>query len=747
MREQNGPIQEQQGSIGRQRVHPFGNYDLVRRIDVGGMGEVYLARQRSAFGREVAIKIIRSDLMHDITARKRFLREAEVSAHLKHEHILPLFEFGEEQGRLFLVTPYIKGGTLGQRLQSNPLSLSETHQLFSALVQAVAYIHKRGVIHRDLKPNNILLDKDDESGQLYVRLIDFGIASLPGIIGEDAHLTTAGHEMGTIAYMAPERLDGIAAPGNDIYSLGIILNQMLTGQLPDDNSTITLPPPLDTVMKRCIAYTPADRYVDADELLRAFEYAYRTTRTTPSSVQLPVKPVAARPVTLAPAARSVTPPAPSVAHPATPPAPVARSVTPPTPPVARPVAPPIMNLDNLPDPDDFDENKPTPKRITAPPSSLARVSLPQKNTTQDRNVASPRPELILKQLSPSGNTFSRSDYNAPTTSINPLSLTGPQQVLRATNTATLGTKPQVQPRKKRKRSAPALIPIAIIVVLLIIAGAIFMALPALVTAEITISPQVHPISKIFTLTASSNVQNVDAASASVPLRSLSTTGTVSKTGPTSGKSFQCELLGIGCQKIVSDNDVNQVAQQARQDPQLAQNLHTQLQSENAMQVGDPTTTIMNGNVNPPSGTQSDTVTVSLTEQVSVHYVLNSDAQDLARTLLQQQAQEQFGSSYQLLDQMTQIGQPHLQTDAVHITVAAASLVQYRISTNQTSAMATKIKGMKLPNARALLAKQPGIDPNALNIHVSYGNTLPADARQISINTVNSATMPPVQLPT
>src|SRR5258706_7817982 len=85
-------------------IEHFGNYDLVRRIDVGGMGEVYLARQRTAFGREVALKIIRSDLMHDVTVRKRFLREAEVSAHLKHDHILPLVEFGEEQGRLFLVT-------------------------------------------------------------------------------------------------------------------------------------------------------------------------------------------------------------------------------------------------------------------------------------------------------------------------------------------------------------------------------------------------------------------------------------------------------------------------------------------------------------------------------------------------------------------------------------------------------------------------------------------------------------------
>src|SRR5258706_7645888 len=158
----------------------LGNYDLIRRIDMGGMGEVYLAHQRTAFNREVAVKIIRDDLSLDPIARARFFREAEVSEKIKHEHILPLFEFGEVEGRLFLVTPYISSGTLAQTLHTGSLSLTEVQLLFTALVQAVVYIHRRGIVHRDLKPSNILLDNEEETGQGYVRLIDFWIATKQG---------------------------------------------------------------------------------------------------------------------------------------------------------------------------------------------------------------------------------------------------------------------------------------------------------------------------------------------------------------------------------------------------------------------------------------------------------------------------------------------------------------------------------------------------------------------------------------
>src|SRR5579864_2072532 len=266
-------MSEQQSPDTQEQSLPrFGNYDLVRRIDIGGMGEVYFAYQRSAFGRAVAIKIIRSDLVHDITARARFLREAEVSAHLKHEHILPLFEFGEDQGRLFLVTPYIEGGTLARRLKSGSLSLQEVRQLFVPLAQAVAYIHRRGVIHRDLKPTNILLDEQD--GQVYVRLIDFGIASVQGS-ESTAALTTAGNEVGTIAFMAPERLEGVAAPSNDIFSLGVILHQMLTSNLPAGGQIDDMPDPLRYVVYRCIALRPQDRFATVEDVLKHFERAYQ----------------------------------------------------------------------------------------------------------------------------------------------------------------------------------------------------------------------------------------------------------------------------------------------------------------------------------------------------------------------------------------------------------------------------------------------------------------------------------------
>jgi serine/threonine protein kinase len=368
MKEQHGPIQEKSDSQanGARARHAsrFGNYELIRRIDVGGMGEVYLARQLTAFGREVAIKIMRSDLVHDPLARKRFLHEAEVSAHLLHEHILTLIEFSEEDGRLFLVTPYIKGGTLAQRLRREPLALGEIYQLFKALVQAIGYIHKRGVIHRDLKPSNVLLDSDDDSDEVYVRLIDFGIASSSGHHDSES-LTLPGQELGTAAYMAPERLNGVTAPSNDIYSLGVILYEMVTGRLPSVSGRATaLPQPLSAIVHCCMAVNSEERYQSAEELLVAFEQAY-----TAMSNKIP----------------QVRKPSPS-----------------------SPGLPPL-------------EKKSTTS------GRVAAVKADQSDALNEVRVH--RGEFVLSPLPGQGSTFQREDYEAPTTYVDPAQVASSQASL------------------------------------------------------------------------------------------------------------------------------------------------------------------------------------------------------------------------------------------------------------------------------------------------------------------------------
>ena len=691
MKEQNGPIKEQLGLVsdGQPNAKHFGNYDLVRRIDVGGMGEVYLARQRTAFGREVAVKIIRSDLVHDITARKRFLREAEVSAHLKHEHILPLVEFGEEQGRLFLVTPYIQGGTLVRRLQSGPLSLAEVQRLFPALVQAVAYIHRRGVVHRDLKPSNILLDREEDSEQVYVRLIDFGIASIQGT-SASAPLTSAGHEMGTLAYMAPERVDGIAAPSNDIYSLGVMLYQMLTGQLPG-TGTIKLPQPLEYVVRRCIVPNPDDRFASADELLRAFDQACQSLNTEPPSQSV------------------------------------------------------ATQAEIVPDPE---EEIPT-RSTTSPRSPFASRPLERRTQTPESEL-SPRASMIRQSQSSPEHTFAGEDYNAPTSYISPQYLQGKQLADVAVITKTPAL-PRRSKGRGRKISALAIIPLSIAVVLVLLIGLILFAFQAALAANITISPQVHAISKAFTITAKPGLHTIDLPSASIPANVLTSNKTGSQQGPTTGVA-QC-LLGIfDCKQAVSFVDVLSLSALLKPSirVQINQDLQRQEQASGAVPVGNVFYTDVNVSANPAVGTVSKTVTVSLTEQGSVEYLNMKDVRSLALLMLQQQMSQQLGPNYGLISALTQVGQPKIQNvgldGTVKILVAAGGIARYQIPTTELRAIQNGIKGMKQSVARTLIATRPGLDATMITIHISYGDTLPSDPQQITVVSVNAANLPPVQLP-
>jgi len=700
MREQQDQTNEQRRPAGEgQRKFRFGNYDLVRRIDVGGMGEVYLARQRTAFDREVAIKIIRSDLVHDTTARKRFLREAEVNAHIKHEHILPLFEFGEEQGRLFLVTPYIAGGTLLRRLQTGPLSLSEVYQLFSALVEAVAYIHRRGVIHRDLKPSNVLLDQEGNTGQIYVRLIDFGIATIQGMAASPP-LTTAGMEVGTVAYMAPERLSGIAAPSNDIYSLGIILYQMLTGQLPsaeDGVGRLTLPQPLEYVVNHCIAVQPQDRFANADELLKAFEYAYQYLNTpNTSSTQKPPPP---------------TPPVrPSVLMP-----PQGDAIMP-----NRASTPPPVGTIN---------RAPTPN----PADAINRVSTPSK---------------------PKG--FAREDYESPTINISLPSLKSQQgstpPSVDAINRVPTPSGAINRAPKSGRNPLFAIMTLLIVFVLLAAAGLFFFEFsPALAaTANVNFGPQVQPIKQIFHIKGSVSQANIDVNAQSIPVKTLTSTKDGSLSGPT---SQQCVFGIFNCHYVVQQQDVDTLSIQLSQslDKSINQTLQQQMQSLGGVRIGNVQYTDATPVAEPPIGSDSKTVRVTISGQKGqLAYISNSDAKELARLLLKQEAQK-LGANYILISSTVAIGRPVIQgLDAVNgvvrIDIAAAGDAEYQFPPAQLHSIQNAVKGLKLKDAISFLQRQQGVDANSVNIHLSAGDTMPGDVQQIRMIPINPANIPSVLLP-
>src|SRR6266487_2365752 len=211
----------------------LGNYDVIRRIRVGGMGAVYEGKQRTAFNRRVAIKVILGNYAADRDMRRRFAREARTIAQLHHPHILPLIEFGDEQGILYLVMPFIEGGTLTSYLRRSLPDLNDVAAIFTQLLDAVEYAHEEGLIHRDIKSSNVLLEARRGSTP-YVYLADFGLVrtlrqSDAEQVGKPIPLDQV---PGTPHYMAPEQTRSIVTPQTDIYALGVLLYQLLTGELP-----------------------------------------------------------------------------------------------------------------------------------------------------------------------------------------------------------------------------------------------------------------------------------------------------------------------------------------------------------------------------------------------------------------------------------------------------------------------------------------------------------------------------------
>ncbi len=217
----------------------LGHYKILDRIGAGGMGEVYRARD-TRLGRTVAIKVLAATVAGDGERRERFLQEARATAALSHPNISALYEIGDENGQLYLVFEFVPGETLTAAIAGRPLNPRRALDLSIQMADAIADAHAAGIVHRDIKPDNVIVTPKG-----HAKILDFGLATWTsgGIEREQAATvvaTAAGTTLGTVAYMSPEQALGEAVDERtDIFSLGIVLFEMLTGRLPFKGATST----------------------------------------------------------------------------------------------------------------------------------------------------------------------------------------------------------------------------------------------------------------------------------------------------------------------------------------------------------------------------------------------------------------------------------------------------------------------------------------------------------------------------
>jgi serine/threonine-protein kinase len=274
-----------------------GRYALERRLGAGGMSTVFLARD-AVLERGVAIKLLAEHLSDDDDFVARFRREALAAARLQHPNIVQVFDSGEDEpsGRHYIVMEYVNGPSCADLLRSNrQLGVEQTVDIIRGACHALDYAHRAGVIHRDVKPGNLLVS--DESG--HVKLADFGIAKA----AEQTRITQVGAVLGTAAYLSPEQATGEEAEApSDIYSLGVCAYQFLTGRLPHEYSSLTelalkqqreavvpitdlrpdVPPALDQAIRTCLERDPSQRYASALAMAAAIEAGARGEETGPT---------------------------------------------------------------------------------------------------------------------------------------------------------------------------------------------------------------------------------------------------------------------------------------------------------------------------------------------------------------------------------------------------------------------------------------------------------------------------------
>ena len=284
-----------------------GRYEVERIVARGGMGVVYLAQQ-VMLNRAVALKVLAppADVDDGSGFEERFRLEAETLASLDHRNIVTLYDYGQmKDGRFFLALEYIDGPRYTDLLRSGTLTVERSVRLLLQVCSALRYAHKRGVIHRDLKPSNLLIRVDDE-GEECVKVVDFGLVKC---MEQDHDITRAGLILGSPHCMAPEQIQGQPVDqATDIYAMGVLLFRSITGKWPfhadtgtatmvahikdpiprftDKSPGIEVPPSLESIVRKCLAKQPSQRYTDAVELMRDLRASIGLDPDTATSTSL-----------------------------------------------------------------------------------------------------------------------------------------------------------------------------------------------------------------------------------------------------------------------------------------------------------------------------------------------------------------------------------------------------------------------------------------------------------------------------
>ena len=744
----------------------LGNYDVIRRIRAGGMGAVYEGRQRTAFDRKVAIKVILGNFASDRDMRRRFAREARTVARLHHPHILPLIEFGDEQGLLYLVMPFIEGGTLTSYLRRSLPDLHEVSTIYQQLLDAVEYAHDEGLIHRDIKSSNVLLEQR-RSGA-YVYLADFGLVRT----SRQAELEQSGKPIpleqvpGTPHYMAPEQTMGIVTTASDIYALGVLLYQMLTGELPyDDPDEVrviqmqlyapiplpsdhdaTIPVELSEVVQKAMAKRVEDRYASVAELRQDFLAAVQGSVLTTDEDDLPANDIGARPP---------------------------RPVSTPLVPLEPPAPSPIIELRRV-------------KPVAAPVVARGR----QRNTDSVRDNRQRTTEPVKRHRK-------RFRFSIVATLCVPVLLL-----------ALL-----IVPRVLGMSLFPVGVPI----------------IGADPTTTISVTPQSKPLQDTFLLTASPQAQNPDMTTRIIPDRQIPATATTSRTTQTTGITSYAGVQATGSVLLVNSSRtpvnvpmgvifltttgievetaqaVNVPARQRGQDGTVsaaamavyagsngnipanalstmccdsisvsnpspfsggidARQAHTVIQSDIdrvssplvsslEQQVAKQITTKMHtGEVmstapvyqaivtsNNPVGTVADQVTVQVTVSTTISVYNRTVAGQLAIDLLNGEAAQTLGTNYQLAG-TPKVDMPRVveqgKNGVLYLSVQVHENWLYTFSPQQLEKWKQSIKGATSEAALAYLNEQTGIA--AVQIHLPFGaDHIPTIIDQIKIELMSN----------